>query len=72
MTKRKMVEIIREHGFVCREMCRGKAGVAVVDTFTQDGKECQQWKRIKSEFEMWDFLGYGAEDEARRVLHYGA
>jgi hypothetical protein len=72
LTKRKMVEIIREHGFVCREMCRGKAGVAVVDSFTQDGNEVKQWKRIKSEFEMWEFLGYGEADEARRVLHYGA
>lgn len=72
MTKRRMVEIAREHGFECREMRRGRVGVAVLDTYMQDGIKVTEWKQIKSEFQLWDFLGYGAEDEARRVLHYGA
>ena len=72
MTKRRMVEIVREHGFECREMIRGRTGVAVLDTYMKDGVEVKEWKQIKSEWQMWDFLGYGEADEVRRVLHYGA
>jgi hypothetical protein len=53
-------------------MIRGRAGVAVLDTYMKDGVEEQRWVQVKSEWQMWDFLGYGAADEARRVLHYGA